>query len=144
MNALSKNPTSSLSRGGLALAAALILTAVSPVAAVDPLPPELENAPLQEQIAWRTRNGLDAQKQKEQVAQERYAQRSAFKESLLAQLNQEANDRVESIASPLQAAIQQSEQKPSSTWTFILVLLLTAGFGFVFVRRFILPANRRL
>jgi hypothetical protein len=120
------------------LMAAAFFAVLSSASAVDPLPPELETAPLKQQAEWRARMGRESMSERKQVAERRHEQRLALKKTILAGIHSEAADRRMSVLSPVPAPLPVVESGIATPgeirWTVILVILFAAGF---LVRRWI-------
>ena len=128
----------SLVAGTWVLIPAILMILTSPIMAVDPLPLELENAPLKAQAAWRERMGRESQQEKEQVAQQRFNQRMAFKQGLMAQVHREAADRRDAVLSPVPEPLPVVESgivTPRER-NFILLFASLAGLAYLARRYF--------
>lgn len=116
----------------------ILMIFASPIMAVDPLPPELENAPLKAQTAWREKMGRESQQEKAQVAQQRFDQRMVFKQGLMAQLHREAADRRDAVLSPIPEPLPVVESGivTSRERNFILLFVSLAGLAYLARRHF--------
>lgn len=117
---------------------AILMLLASPIMAVDPLPLELENAPLQAQAAWRERMGRESQQEKAQVAQQRFDQRMVFKQGLMAQVHREAADRRDAVLSPVPEplpVVESSVVTPRER-NFVLLFVSLAGLAYLARRYF--------
>ena len=85
--------TSCKSVSRLVLVAGFILAFSPCLRAIDPLPAELENAPLELQAAYRDKVARESEAQKLQVGRERHAQKMAFKQALSDNIQTEAAAR---------------------------------------------------
>ncbi|GAB4323732.1 MAG: hypothetical protein Kow0059_19100 [Candidatus Sumerlaeia bacterium] len=81
----------------MAISGALILAAPAPAPAVDPLPPELESAPLEEQWEFIEQRAEAMQELKLQVAHDRFKQRQQAKQKLASQWRAEAAAQIAKI-----------------------------------------------
>lgn len=104
--------------------------------AVDPLPPELENAPLKAQAAWREKMGRESQEERTQAAQKRFDERMVFKQGLMAQVHREAADRRDAVLSPVPEPLPvvESEVVSARERNIFIVIASLIGFGYL-VRR---------
>ena len=117
---------------------AILTILASPIMAVDPLPLELENAPLKDQAAWRERMGRESQQEKEQVAQQRFDQRMVFKQGLMAQVHREAADRRDAVLSPVPEPLPvvESGVVTPRERNFILLFVSLTGIAYLARRYF--------
>lgn len=127
------------------LATLLVVTVpvvVPPAKAVDPLPPELENAPLKAQAAWRERMGRESMSERKQVAERRHEQRLALKSTFVAQIHAEAAERRMAVLTPVPAPLPVVESGITTPgeirWVAIVSALLAVGF---LARRWIKNSN---
>src|SRR5258706_11398880 len=74
--------------------------------AIDPLPPEIEAAPLSVQIAYRNKLALEGERQRWAAAVQRYEQKQAFQKALVENICADAAARRESF--------QQQFEPPTS------------------------------
>lgn len=109
-----------------------LLVLVPSVQAVDPLPPELENAPLKEQAAWRERMGRESMSERRQVAERRHEQRLALKSTIVARIHAEAAERRLAVLSPVPAPLPIVESGITTPgeirWVAIVAAFVAAGF----------------
>lgn len=114
------------------LMAAAFFAVVALASAVDPLPPELETAPLKQQAEWRARMGRESMSERQQVAERRHEQRLALKKTIVAGIHSEAADRRMAVLSPVPAPLPVVESGIATPgeirWAVIVVVLLAAGF----------------
>lgn len=124
------------------LAAALLASSAFYCTAIDPLPPELEHAPLAAQSAWRERMSRESKSDKEQMARQRHEQRMSYKTALSASLREDAAARVAATRGPaVQASANDELWAENSTglrWVAIVAGL--CGIGYV-ARRALSPAG---
>ena len=128
----------SLVAGPWILIPAILMILASPIMAVDPLPLELENAPLKAQAAWRERMGRESQQEKQVVAQQRFDQRMVFKQGLMAQVHREAADRRDAVLSPVPEPLPVVESgivTPRER-NFFLLFVSLAGLAYLARRYF--------
>lgn len=114
---------------------AILMILASPIMAVDPLPPELENAPLKAQAAWRERMGRESQQEKQQVAQQRFDQRMIFKQGLMAQVHREAADRRDAVLNPVPEPLPVVESGVVTPRERNFILLFVSLAGLVYLAR---------
>lgn len=123
----------------LTLITALSLAvSTSPVWAVDPLPPELENASLEKKADWWQRTSKESWEMRTKVAQERYDRAVEYKNQLLAQIADtaaETHARVEQQAAASAATLTVDPGNPDEvpTWSLVALLggLLGGGMAFM-------------
>ncbi len=124
------------------LAASVLVSSAFWCAAIDPLPPELEHAPLAAQAAWRERMGRESMSDKEKMAQQRHEQRMSYKAELSASLREDASERIAATRGPsVQASTTDELWAENSTglrWVAIVAGL--CGIGYV-ARRALTPAG---
>lgn len=135
---MSTNKSSSHAFTLPALVAVLWFMLSSHAVAVDPLPPELENAPLKAQAAWRQKTGRESQEERTQVAQKRFEQRMAHKQTLMAQVHREAAERRDAVLTPVPAPLPvvESEIVSPKERNALIAFLLFVAFGFLIRRHF--------
>ena len=116
----------------------ILMIFASPIMAVDPLPLELENAPLKAQTAWREKMGRESQQEKAQVAQQRFDQRLVFKQGLMAQVHREAADRRDAVLSPVPEPLPvvESGVVTPRERNFVLLFVSLAGLAYLARRHF--------
>lgn len=82
--------------------------------------------------------GRESQKEKEQVAQQRFDQRMVFKQGLMAQVHREAADRRDAVLSPVPEPLPVVESgivTPRER-NFILLFVSLAGLAYLARRYF--------
>lgn len=124
----------------LAILAGVILTVVStPAWAVDPLPPELENAPLEKKAEWWQRTSNESWEMRTKVAKERYDRAVEYKNQLLAQVQETAAEtqaRVDQQAATEASALSVDTNNPNEmpTWSIFALLGGIIGGGMAFMQ----------
>jgi hypothetical protein len=102
--------------------------------AVDPLPPELENAPLKKQEEYWQRTSKESAVQRAKVAEQRYQAAVAYKQVLQAQME----DRLVAYQANAQATSDGSgstmrpDEEPTSWGLYGLMAMIVCG-GVVFM-----------
>jgi hypothetical protein len=108
------------------------------VAAIDPLPLELENAPLDVQAAWRDQMGRESERQKLQMGKEHYDKRLAFKQALMTHFQEEVAARRDTILkTTLPPAIDELGVVSNTTRNVVIALLLLTWLGYIVRRRLV-------
>jgi len=123
-------------RGLIGLVAIVCLTG-GPALAIDPLPPELENAPPEVQTQYIEKMARASYEQKVKVARRRYEQRMRLKQAIHQRMAEEAAARQAQLTNH-QASVGRVANKlaPSSKSTFgIVVSVLGALVGLVLLAR---------
>ncbi|MBM3845700.1 MAG: hypothetical protein FJ405_05360 [Verrucomicrobia bacterium] len=110
---------------------------VTPVNAVDPLPPELENAPLEKQAEYWQRTSKESEREKLRVGQARYERAVQYKH----ELQQQMYDRTLQVQARIQggspevssATSPETEGSEPSSWPMILLIgsVIAGGFWLV-------------
>ncbi len=120
------------------LTALSLAVSTSPAWAVDPLPPELENAPLEKKADWWQRTSKESWEMRTKVAQERYDRAVAYKHQLLAQIAETAAEtqaRVDQQTAASSATLTVDPENPDEvpTWSLVALLggLLGGGMAFM-------------
>lgn len=120
------------------LAAAALLASGFAATAIDPLPPELENASLAEQSAWRERMGRESRADKEQMARKRHLERTAYKTNFAAALRDEASSVIAATRSPAEQPTATEEMWAESSGKLRGVAIFAGLLSFGFVARRVL------
>ena len=115
----------------LVLAAGFILAFSPWLRAIDPLPAELENAPLEVQAAYRDKVARESEAQKLEVGRERHAQKMAFKQALSENIQTEAAARRAIYQE--QARVQQELAATSQSGSHFGIIAIIAGAIFIAV-----------
>lgn len=119
-----------------ACAAAILLLFAFRVAAVDPLPPELERASPAAQAAWWDKMGRDSERDKIEVGKKRYEQRLAFKQTMMSHLQADAQARRDEILNVQSVGADTGEALPASgTMRNVILFGLIFGTAAYLVRR---------
>jgi len=121
---------------------AVLVMLAAPARAVDPLPPELENAPLKTQAAWREKMGRESQEEKTQVAQKRFDDRMVFKQGLMAQVHREAAERRDAVLHPVPAPLPVVESDFVSAHERNAFLIFASLVGLAYLVRRHLQGRR--
>ena len=116
--------TSGKSKLRLVLAAGFILAFSPCLRAIDPLPAELENAPLEVQAAYRDKVARESEAQKLEVGRQRYAQKMAFKQALADNIQAEAATRLAAYQQQVRA--QEEMAAPSQNGSHSGIFAVTA------------------
>ena len=128
--------------GTQARVALILLLFVLRSAAVDPLPPELENASPAAQAAWWDKLGRDSQRDKIEVGQKRFDQRLAFKQSLMTHVQADAKARRDEILIAQTGFVEVGGSvSPPNGREYGLIALLILIVGALLVRRHMLNAK---
>ncbi len=124
------------------LAAAVLVASAFCCAAIDPLPPELEHAPLAAQSAWRERMGRESKSDKEQMARQRHEQRLSYKTAVAASLREDASARIAATRGPVMQASSTDElwAENSTGLRWVAIVAGLCGIGYV-ARRSLTPAG---
>lgn len=114
--------------------------------AVDPLPPELENAPLEKKAEWWQRTSKESWELRTKVAQERYDRAVAYKNQLLAQAAETAAEtqaRVDQHAAASAATLTIDPENPNEmpTWSIVALLGGIIGGGMAFMQHHLKQAE---
>jgi hypothetical protein len=123
----------------------LALSGVPRVSAIDPLPPELEKAPLEKQVEWWQRYSRDGGELRHKVAMQRWAEGQARKKELLTAMSEHyerARAETEGKAPPQGAESGQADDtapaSEPSPWASGLTYAMIFGglaLGFVALHR---------
>ncbi|MBI1842939.1 MAG: hypothetical protein HYR88_19025 [Verrucomicrobia bacterium] len=108
--------------------------------AVDPLPPELENAPLEKKAEYWQRTSKESGALRRKVAQERYDHAVAYKEALLTQMSDsaaevqariQAQQQASQSSSFLETGAANSDEPPAWSVFTLIAGLLAGGAAFM-------------
>lgn len=119
----------------MAVFVVMILSATG-LRAIDPLPPELESAPLEVQAAWRRKLGRESLEERQKVAIARHEQGLAIKKRLVTAMQDEAAGRRLDVLSPVPAplpVVESGLSTPSEMGWLALVGVL--GVAIYMARR---------
>jgi hypothetical protein len=111
--------------------------------AVDPLPPEIEQASLTVQAEYLERVGHESERQRQEVAARRFEQRQKYRTTISTEMAREVDLRHQAMfvqAPGATLAVQEAVGGPSpaetqSQWGLLAFLGLTALFAFQFRKR---------
>ncbi|MBI3414478.1 MAG: hypothetical protein HY043_04020 [Verrucomicrobia bacterium] len=119
---------------------ALALSLAAPLFAIDPLPAEIEKAPLEAQKIYRERLAREGLEEKTAVGKRRHDERMRFQEKLIQGIRHEATVREEAIYSQIdpQAALADTAIPSPADFFGKLPLLCVLGvFGYLVSSRVI-------
>ena len=116
-----------------------LLVFIQSVRAIDPLPPELENAPLAQQAAYWNRMAREGNEEKLAAGKQRWERRQILKSSLTRSAVQLADSRRQEYQqrSEVSSAAAASSTAEGFSWSMLLLLLSGGGLvgWYVYTRK---------